>query len=648
MSRERFLLAGTIIAIVFVYALCVPLCVSAVHSIDDVRLISQGPVGVGGNADSSDVSLCADGTKIAFSSFSTDLIEGMTTASGNVFLYDTLTGVITLVSQGQSGIGGAVHPSFGQSSSHSPTLSADGSKIAFVSWASDLDPDVTFDYSSGSQQVYLYDVSRGTTTLVSAAHGTHAPANNASTSAVISEDGNRIVYVSQATDLIEGVQTNSNQNIYLYDIGSETTSLVTAGAAGIGGNRPSILPDLSAGGNLITFQSAATDLVEPVGNGLMNIFLYNVYEDRMQLLTASAQGVGGSGDSLYPSISSDGRRVAFWTFAADLTEGASSGQGSSYARIVLYDADTHVFIPILGTRPNPSGSDSCQPLVLSPDGGYIIFLSQARDLVHGRQTTDVLNVFKYDMVNAHTSLVSKGAQGRGSAVSCTGLDVSRDGSRIAFTSASSDLVAGITTNGVSSVFMRERELVRQIDFDERNGKPSSPAATVQGDTVPEPEAPHRSGYVFDGWWTDSMGGDAWDFHTPLYADRSLYAHWLELAKVTFDARNGTNPYTIGVTVGDTVVAPVTPTMTGHTFVGWWTAEEGGALWDFASDVVTGDKALYAHWVVNETPVVAAVNTAFATIAPKTGDSAGFWQIILFLVTGGELISLSIRSRNQRK
>ena len=95
----------------------------------------------------------------------------------------------------------------------------------------------------------------------------------------ISEDGNIITFRSSATDLIPGI-TTTGQQIFTYDRTTQTTTLITTGTSGTGGNNLSIRPVISNQGNVITFESRATDLVPNLTtNGVRQIFAFILRED---------------------------------------------------------------------------------------------------------------------------------------------------------------------------------------------------------------------------------------------------------------------------------------------------------------------------------------------------------------------------------
>jgi uncharacterized repeat protein (TIGR02543 family) len=162
-----------------------------------------------------------------------------------------------------------------------------------------------------------------------------------------------------------------------------------------------------------------------------------------------------------------------------------------------------------------------------------------------------------------------------------------------------------------------------VTLDPADGDAASGQTVPFGDTATEPVAPARTGYTFTGWYTAATGGEAWDFTAPVTGTTDLFAQWTKnIYTVTFDApdaSNGTVPDQ-PVAYGDTAAEPVTPTRTGYTFTGWFTAPTVGDLWDFTT-MVTGATDLFAHWTKNTYPVT--FDAADTTDGPVPDQSVTF-------------------------
>jgi Tol biopolymer transport system component len=145
--------------------------------------------------------ISADGTKVAFTSRSSDFVAG-DAADADVFLADLTTGVISLVSVNSNG-------EKGNSQSEKFAMSAYGRYVAFESWASNLTPDDTNDHGD----VFVRDVVAGQTWLASlSADGQQG--NGASSTPGISPDGHTVGFVSGATNLVPN-DTNDEDDIFV-------------------------------------------------------------------------------------------------------------------------------------------------------------------------------------------------------------------------------------------------------------------------------------------------------------------------------------------------------------------------------------------------------------------------------------------------
>jgi hypothetical protein len=215
---------------------------------------------------------------------------------------------------------------------------------------------------------------------------------------------------------------------------------------------------LSQTGRFVAFSSGATNLVVGDTNVVYDVFLF----DR-QTGTTTRESVGlgvpplqATGSSTYPSISADGRYVAFESLAENLV---GPGQDTNlrsdiFVRDRTLAVTERASVALAGFPTQPDG-DSNKPSI-SADGQYVAFFSFATNLVAG-DTNGATDVFLYDRTLAATTRVSVGpggVQGDGNSV-IFGQAVSNTGQFVAFESAATNLVAG-DSNGVRDVFVRDR------------------------------------------------------------------------------------------------------------------------------------------------------------------------------------------------
>ena len=173
-----------------------------------------------------------------------------------------------------------------------------------------------------------------------------------------------------------------------------------------------------------------------------------------------------------------------------------------------------------------------------------------------------------------------------------------------------------------------------------------------GQAIGELPTPTRTGYTFEGWFTEATGGTQISASTVVTENMTCYAHWA--CVVTFNANGGSVDESIRrVVAGSTVGTLPTPTRTGYSFAGWWTAATGGTQIS-ASTVVAGDMTCFARWKaiytvtfdanggsVDESSrrVVADSTVGTLPTPTRTGYSfAGWWTS----ATGGAQISASTK------
>ena len=226
----------------------------------------------------------------------------------------------TLLLSRPSGLGALPSASTSSNSSNARTVSGDGRFVVFASQSDGLsqaDDDEI-------QNVFLRDTVAGTTTLISRATG-GAAANNNSQTPTISADGSRVAFASRATNL-DPADTNSNLDVFLHIVSSSSTELVSrrgAAAGGAVGNADSgplplndTGPSLSANGHQIAFQSNATNLDDDDTNGQTDVFLRQLDGSGapFTILMSRRSGITGAQDnepSNTPSVNAAGTKVAF-------------------------------------------------------------------------------------------------------------------------------------------------------------------------------------------------------------------------------------------------------------------------------------------------------------------------------------------------
>ncbi len=379
-------------------------------------------------------SLSSDGRFVAFSCIATNLVPGDTNGVHDIFVHDRRTGQTTRVSIRTNGVQG-------NGSSTWPSISADGRFVAFQSKARYLvggDTNVRSD-------IFVHDRQAGETTRVSI-KSTGRQGNGGSYRPSISADGRFVAFESFATNLVRG-DTNGREDVFVHDRQTGRTTRVSIRSTGRQGNGDSSGPSISADGRFVAFQSEATNLVRGDENGMEDVFVHDRNTGRTTRVSVSVSGREGTSSSHTASISADGRFVAFSSYANNLVHGDTNGKLDIFVHDRQMGATTRVSVSGYGHE----GNSSSEHPSLSADGRFVAFSSHASNLVHG-DTNGRGDVFVHDR---HTGQIVRasvsGSGGEGNDRSCHP-SISADGRFVGFESGASDLVAG-DTNGKWDMFV---------------------------------------------------------------------------------------------------------------------------------------------------------------------------------------------------
>ena len=286
----------------------------------EVTPISVGPSGTSGNAASAHPAVSADGRWVAFTSRASNLLAGDTNSADDVFLFDRQNGGMTRVSVGPDGDQGNSY------SSGAVSLSADGRWIAFTSAASNLVP---FD-TNGHEDVFVHDRNTGQTRRVSVGPDA-SPGNAGSFNPAMSADGRWVAFASRATNLVDG-DTNGQEDIFVHDSLTGTTTRVSLGPGGVQANRNSGGAAISPEGRFVAFYSAAGNVVPGDTNGREDVFVHDRYTGHTTRVSLGPGGAEGNGASVGASISVGGRFVAFDSDSSNLVAGDTNNQWDVFVR----------------------------------------------------------------------------------------------------------------------------------------------------------------------------------------------------------------------------------------------------------------------------------------------------------------------------
>ncbi len=378
-------------------------------------------------ADSFDPSISADGRLVAFESFASDLAPGDTNGLLDVFVHDPRTGETRRVTtSGGYFVTGVLATS----------ISADGRLVA----------------ETNGSDVFVHDLRTGETKLVSVS-SSGAEANRPCLYPSISADGRSVAFQSDASNLVPG-DRNGQRDVFVHDLRTGKTrrvSLSSSGAQANGvGNHASFHPSISADGRLVAFDSYASNLVPHDTNGRRDVFVHDLRTGKTRRVSVSSRGRQGNGTSRYPSISADGRFVAFESHASNLVAGDTNHADDIFDRNLRTGKTRRVSVSSSGRQGNKTSGavyhgNRNRPISISAHGHIVAFNSHATNLVR-HDTNHSFDVFAHDVRTGETRRVSVSSSGRQGNRNSGAVSISADGRFVAFDSAASNLVPGDTNN----------------------------------------------------------------------------------------------------------------------------------------------------------------------------------------------------------
>jgi Tol biopolymer transport system component len=391
--------------------------------------VSVNSSGTAGSGASSTPSINGDGSLVAFVSLSTNFVTGV--SGTQIYLHNRQTNQIEVISRDSD----TAVVNEGDGISSDPAISADGRFVTFVSQSANLVAGVS------GQQVYLRDRQTGQTTLISLNSSGATSGGLDNNAPTISSDGQFIAFVSNATNLVTGV---SGQQIYLRDRVAGTTTLISKNnnPTPVHGNADSSTPTISSDGRYIAFASLATNLGTPGGN--QQIYLHDrlaTANGTTSLISKDNAATAGNGASGTPSISGDGRFVAFMSIATNLVVPFTGQQ------IYLHDQNTGTTTLIShdnsGVPVQGSGASSAPSI--SSNGLMVTFVSLAPNLLNPAPNIAGQQIYSHDRLagaNGTTSLVSKNNSLVAGNLASDQPSTNNDGGFVAFASQASNLLVG--------------------------------------------------------------------------------------------------------------------------------------------------------------------------------------------------------------
>jgi hypothetical protein len=271
----------------------------------------------------------------------------------------------------------------------------------------------------------------------------------------VSTDGRYVVFYSNADNLVAG-DTNGTYDAFVHDRQTGVTERVSVDSNGIQGNGESRFPSISADGRYVAFQSAASNLVAGDTNGSIDIFIRDRQTGTTERVSVNSAGIQGDNKSSEPYMSADGRFVAFWSTATNFAAGDTNGTYDAF----VHDRQTgETKIVSVDSYGNVGNAESAW-VKMSPDGRYVSFFSSASNLVPN-DTNGTTDAFIHDRLYGVTERISVDSAGNDANSDSNCSMMSFDGRYATVDSSASNLVPD-DTNGEDDVFVVDRDR----DYDE--------------------------------------------------------------------------------------------------------------------------------------------------------------------------------------
>jgi WD40-like Beta Propeller Repeat len=405
-----------------------------------ITLASTSINGTKGNDASNLPSVSTDGTRVAFSSLARNLVPGDADMYEDVYVKDLTTGHITLASTSDTGVKG-------NALSYWAVVSGDGTKVAFCSYATNLDPADT----SPNVSLFVKDLVTGNLTLASSSDMGVDANGSSSCQPSMSEVGSLVAFDSDATNL-DPADTDPADDIYVKDIETGDVSLASTSSTGVKGNNGSAWPEITPDAAKVAFYTFASNFDPRDRDAVSDVYVKDLVTGTLTLASTSDGGVKGNGDSSYgyrPSISADGSTVAFASVATNLDPGDTDAVGDVYVKDLSTGTITLASTSDLGIK----GNGVSQYPVLSQDGAMVAFESRSSNL--DPADSDVLvDIYAKDVSTGDVTLTSTNDRGRKGNHGSRSPDIAGDGSTVAFSSAATNLER-IDRDSVPDIYVKE-------------------------------------------------------------------------------------------------------------------------------------------------------------------------------------------------
>ena len=358
--------------------------------------------------------------------------------------------------------------------SQNSDIDSTGRYIVFESEATNL---TTVATTFNRSHIYRKDTVTGEVVLVSSDASGLVEADNDSTNPGISSNGRHVVFQSAATNLDTSIASNGITQIYLKDLDDNSIELVSRSAtlspdnSLAGASNASVSDD----GLRIIFQSADSDLSLIDGGGIMQIYLKDLNDESVAMISRSGTSTAGNNTSGNPDMSTDGKHIVFESSASNLT----TSNGFKHIYYVDTSATTYTIEQISMSTAGVEATANCNQPSVSNDGSMVVYDTNA--ILDGLDTNGTTDVYFHYRPFLLTGLISESPNtnnsGNGASTSAS---ISGDANYVAFESLASDLVTGGAL-GIKDIYVRDLSVLPVIKIDRVNNPVSGAEATSDSD-----------------------------------------------------------------------------------------------------------------------------------------------------------------------
>ena len=268
-----------------------------------------------------------------------------------------------------------------------PSISTNGRYIVFESAADNLDGT-----ANGNIQIYLKDLDNDDVIIVSRnIIGEPDEGFNGAGNAKVSDDGRYVLFQSSDRRM-SAIDGGGIAHIYLRDMSDGNVQMISRNADGFAGDDASNNPDMSADGSHIVFESLARNFT--ASNGFKHIYYVDTsVEHAVVQISVATDETEATADSNKPSISNDGSTVVFHTDATNLDGSDNNGTTDVYLHYITTPVSTNL---ISATNNGDSGNGASSNAHISGNAAYVVFESLALDLASGGES-GVSSIFVRDL-----------------------------------------------------------------------------------------------------------------------------------------------------------------------------------------------------------------------------------------------------------